>query len=377
MAESAVRLSNMPNPLKVVGQGLLSYHPGRGAYMPTITPLPDGTFIAAQHVGEGLGSPDNYIEILRSKDGSTWESGRTIHSSGHKISEWSYRAPKISVVPDGRLVMTASRFEKIDNLFDPDTEELANCEMVLTWSSDGGISWSDPQVLTVPLPPSRYTWNGAGSLEQLSSDRWMYPFETWKPIGHVGIPDQKAAALFSSDQGKTWEEYRVVADDPTGKVLWWDQMNSLLPDGRVYTMFWTHLYGTQDDLNNHYAVSENQGRTWSEPRPTNLRGQVCTPIPLADGRVAAIYNYRHDPQGIHVALTEDLETFDVENEVVVFDAGKEATLGNPETENFLATHMKIAFGKPGGTLLSDGTLMTYYWCTAGGVTHTRWVRLSV
>ena len=108
MAESAVRLSNMPDPLRVVDQGLLSYHPGRGAYMPTITPLPDGTFIAVQHVGEGLGSPDNYIEILRSKDGSTWENGRTIHSSGHKISEWSYRAPKISVVPDGRLVMTLS-----------------------------------------------------------------------------------------------------------------------------------------------------------------------------------------------------------------------------------------------------------------------------
>ena len=118
---------------------LLSYHPGRGAYMPTITPLPNGTFIAAQHVGEGLGSPDNYIEILRSKDGSTLESGRTIHSSGHKISEWSYRAPKISVVPDGRLVMTASRFEKIDNLFDPDTEELANCEMVLNWSLSFGF----------------------------------------------------------------------------------------------------------------------------------------------------------------------------------------------------------------------------------------------
>ena len=366
----------MPNTLRVVDQGLLSYQLGRGAYMPTITPLLEGTFIAVQHVGEGLGSPDNYIEILHSEDGYTWENGGPIHSSGHKITEWSYRGPKISLVPDGRLVMTASRFEKIDNLFDPDTEELANCEIVLIWSSDGGISWSDPQVVTVPLSPSRYTWNGAGSLAQLSPDRWMYPFETWKPIGHAGIPDQKAAALFSDDQGKTWEEYQVVADDSSGKVLWWDQMNSLLPDGRIYTMFWTHLYGTKDDLNNHYAVSEDQGRTWSEPKPTNLRGQVCTPIPLADGRVAAIYNYRHDPQGIHVALTEDLETFDVENEVVVFDAGKQATLGNPATENFLATHMKIAFGKPGGTLLSDGTLMTYFWCTSGGVTHTRWVRLS-
>ena len=43
----------------------------------------------------------------------------------------------------------------------------------------------------------------------------------------------------------------------------------------------------------------------------------------------AIYNFRHEPQGIHVAVTEDLERFDVEHEVVVFDAGSEATLGHP------------------------------------------------
>ena len=39
--------------------------------------------------------------------------------------------------------------------------------------------------------------------------------------------------------------------------------------------------------------------------------------------------------------------------------------------------MQIAFGKPGGVLLDDGTIMTYFWCTAGGITHTRWVRLRV
>ena len=152
-------------------------------------------------------------------------------------------------------------------------------------------------------------------------------------------------------------------------------MCSVLPDGRIYTLIWTHVYGTSNDLNNHWTVSDDQGRTWSDPRPTNLHGQVCTPIPLPDGRVAAIYNFRHEPQGIHVALTEDLETFDTENEVVVFDAGAEATLGAPESENFLAEHMQIAFGKPGGVLLDDGTIMTYFWCTVGGITHTRWVHL--
>ena len=66
-----------------------------------------------------------------------------------------------------------------------------------------------------------------------------------------------------------------------------------------------------------------------------------------------------------MALSEDLEQFDVRREVVVFDAGAEATLGEPETDNFLAEHMQIAFGKPGGIRLVDGDLsdvfLVYGW----------------
>jgi hypothetical protein len=363
--------------LEVVEQGILSRQAGRGAYMPFITPLSDGTLIACQHVGQGLGSSDNYIEILRSADGRNWVNEGPL---GGRIPDdgWAYRAPQIHQVPDGRLVMTATRFEAGEgDLFDPDSEALRRPEMLLFWSHDQGYTWSPPQVVAVDLPPERYTWNGAGTLLQLAWDRWMYPLETWKPHGYPGPPDQKAAAVFSSDQGRSWGEFTVVADDPTGALLWWDQMGAVLPDGRIYTLLWTHRYGTSEDLNNHWVISEDQGRSWSRPQPTNLRGQVCTPIPLPDGRVAAIYNFRHEPQGIRVALTEDLTHFDLEHEVVVFDAGKEATLGPPDHDNFLAQHQRIAFGKPGGVRLPGGDLLTYFWCTAAGITHTRWVRLRV
>ena len=364
--------------LKIVDQGIISRVAGRGAYMPVITPLPDGTFIASQHVGKELGSPDNHIEVLRSTDAKMWENQGSIHpGGGHPNDGWAYRGPKISVVPDGRLVMTSSRFVQRESLFDPESEASARCDMVVLWSEDGGDTWSEPEVVPVDLPRERYNWNGAGKLLQLAGDRWMYPLETWKPEESTAEPDQKAAAVFSSDQGKTWGEFTVVADDESGKILWWDQMCAIMPDGRIYTLIWTHKYGTSEDLNNHWTISEDQGRTWTEPVPTNLWGQVCTPIPLPDGRVAAIYNYRHEPQGIHVALTEDLSTFDTDNEVVVFDAGAEATLGDPDHPNFLAEHMLIGFGKPGGVLLPDGDLMTYFWCTSQGVTHTRWVRLKV
>ena len=362
--------------LKVIDEGILSREPGRGAYMPWITPLSGGTFIASQHVGEALGSPDNHIEILRSVDGGKmWTNEGSIHG-GLPGDGKAYRVPQISEVPGGRLVMTATRFDAGGDLFDAQTEALQRPEMLLFWSEDRGCTWSDPQVVPVDLPPEKYTWNGAGSLLQLAPDRWMYPLETWKPEGYEGPPDQKAAAVFSADQGRTWGELTVVADDPTGALLWWDQMCAVLPDGQIYTLLWTHKYGTSEDEANHWVVSEDQGRTWPKPRPTNLRGQVCTPIPLSDGRVAAIYNFRHEPEGIHVAITEDLSTFDLAGEAVVFDAGAEASLGVPEGENFLAEHMLIGFGKPVGVALANGELLVCFWCTSGGVTHTRWVRLA-
>ena len=365
--------------LKIIDTGIISREAGRGAFMPVITLLPNGSWIASQHVGEELGSPDNHIEVLRSSDGgATWANTGSVHPGGGLPDDgWCYRAPRISVVPDGRLVMEATRFEIGEKLFELETEALQRPEMLLFWSSNLGLTWSGPQVVPVDLPKDRYTWNGAGSLLQLSSDRWAYPLETWKPEGFEGPPDQKAGMVFSSDQGRTWGEFTVVADDPTGELLWWDQMQTVLPDGRIYTMIWTHRYGTSEDLVNHWTISEDQGKTWSKPRPTNLRGQVCSPVALPDGRVAAIYNFRHDPQGIHVSLTSDLENFDVENKVVVWDAGREATLGEPETDNFLAEHMKIAFGRPAGLLLPNGDLLTFFWCTSKEVTETRWVKVRV
>ena len=52
----------------IIDSGILSNEPGRGAFMPAITPLPDGALIACQHVGAGIGTPDNLIEVLRSND---------------------------------------------------------------------------------------------------------------------------------------------------------------------------------------------------------------------------------------------------------------------------------------------------------------------
>ena len=177
--------------LTLTDAGIIDHNPSHGAYMPTIVPLSDGSFIASQHVGSSLGANDCAIEILRSSDGKTWRNEGSIHGAEHPPDGFSYRGPRISVVADGRLVMTATRFEtttgvsKIGTaqsdaaqLFDPDSEALQRPEMLLYYSSDQGRTWSEPRIVPVDLPPDKYTCNGAGSLTQFAPDRWMYPLET-------------------------------------------------------------------------------------------------------------------------------------------------------------------------------------------------------
>ena len=43
----------------MLDEGALSHNPATGAFIPTVTPLNDGTFIAAQQVGAELGSRDH------------------------------------------------------------------------------------------------------------------------------------------------------------------------------------------------------------------------------------------------------------------------------------------------------------------------------
>ena len=133
--------------LRIIDNDIISHQSERGAYMPVITPLADGSFIACQHVGQGLGTPDNHIEVLRSTDGGmTWVNEGSIHPGGTPIDGWSYRGPMISGVPDGRLVMNATRFENEGGtLFDAESEALQRPEMLLFWSEDQGKTWSEPQ----------------------------------------------------------------------------------------------------------------------------------------------------------------------------------------------------------------------------------------
>ena len=363
----------------ILDEGVLSHNPQTGAFVPSVTPLRDGTFLGAQQVGSELASRDHHVEILRSEKGQDWTNEGEVDMGDGEGEPWAYHSAQIYEVSDGRLLLRASRYWHRDNPRQLEKPEpgAPRTGPVILWSDDGGRHWSAPQYVDVPLPCDEYTHHVMGNLIEIAEDRWMFPIQLNSPKHHYDGPNHHGAALlFSSDRGETFDEFAILAQDEDGVVEYHDQFGIALEDGRLYTMLWTVDTGANADLNNHWVISDDGGRSWSDPQPTNLRGQVCAPIRLPTGGIAAIYNYRHGPQGIHLARARDLSTFDTENELVVFRPGQETTTGRPKDEHFLSANEKIAFGRPNGVALADGTILTWFWCTIGGVTHTRWARIA-
>ncbi len=362
--------------LEIIDSGTIDHQPGRGAFFPVVGELGDGSLVCAQFVGDSLGGDEARMELLCSQDGASWTNTGLIEGGGLTQEEgYAYRSPQVFEGDDGSWVLRYNRFRFVSDIMFEDGGGEQPCDMLIARSTDRGETWSEPEIVPVDLPPERYAWHGIGLVLRFPSGRWLYPFETGKPIGAEEFPTLIAGASASADRGKTWNETTRVASDPHGQTFYYDQASCILSDDRAYTTLWTYAPETNEHLNNTFVISEDEGRTWSEPQETNLRGQCCVPMPLPDGRVAAIYNYRHEPQGVHVALSEDLINFDTDNEVVIFDAGDAATIKEARSDAALDMNMVIGFGRPFGMTLSNGDLYTAFWCTREGVTHTRWARL--
>ena len=361
--------------MRIVDSGIISRKKNIGAYKPTITPLEDGTWIACQDAGKTISDPDRIIETLISYDfGKNWQNNGSIHKNHSEKLDWSYSGSQIYQTSNNNLFMRANRGEpnKIE-IFDPKTKSTQSIELILYWSSDLGKSWSEPSVINIPeLPYDQFTRNSAGRILKINNDTYMYPLETGKPGDYEGELDQKAVILFSYDQGKSWKDFTVIADDPTGEHLYWDQTGTILNNGDIYVMFWVHNLNKFEDLTNHYVISKDMGKTWSKPQPTNIQGQACAPIALNDGSVATLYTKRHGKQGIYLAMTNDLKNYDIENEIQIFDAGDEAVLGTPIEGNVFSINLAQGFGRPGGTVLKNGQVLLYYWGTKNGIAQSMW-----
>lgn len=209
-----------------------------------------GTWFCVFRVGKGHVSPDGSIQVLSSPDGKEWTPIALVSSPTADL-----RDPKLSVTPDGKLMLLAA-----GALHQPASAK----HQTMVWFSDDGKEWSDP----VPVgDPNVWLWR-----------------VTWHKGAAYGVgystAGDKFIRLYRSQDGKKFETLvdRLAPDSyPNETSLIFDDNDTC------------HCLLRRDGSKNSalYGVAQPPYKEWTWKDLGTRMGGPCH-LRLPDGRVYAV-----------------------------------------------------------------------------------------
>jgi hypothetical protein len=248
--------------------------------------------------------------------------------------------------------------------------------VVVSRSEDYGRTWSEPASIETGTLSERFGVVSSPFL--VPGGDLCVPLEIRTPAGPQG-----QAAVFSSDQGRTFSEPQVLVVDEAAEVSHSDPRMTRLHDGTYLMHLWTYAYPTHDTLEVHESRSTD-GRTWSKAKPISIEGQICSPIEVSPDFILAASNHRAAPEGIQLWWSRDGGQTWNERPIQMWDVRKESVLGEPAPEHVAETAGQVwsdvpafSFGTPVLQRLPDGSILLTYYGTIGGVIHVRSCRFAV
>ena len=338
----------------------------RDSAFPQAVQLLNGDILCSFNVG---GGPNVHggTDWARSTDGGvTWQLEGTILPP--TTDPDTTNALKLSYFPEDEIIFAygSRSYRQPGEKFGEGRNEPVFCR-----STDGGHSWSPPQV--VPMPAACPLEISHGILP-LAAGRLLAPAATLPSQDRLG--DQVLLAI-SDDGGQTWHRHAVAFQDPNGKHGYFEQKFTEVDSDCVMGVCWTVTLGDVVDLPDSFVLSHDGGVTWSPPHSTGIQGQTMTPIPLGGDRLLVLYNRRYGEQAIMMCLvTYDDEGWTLHHEDILYDAG--TTRQRPEDiDSGVEELYSFMFGFPTAIRLQDGTYLATHWCQEDGPFGVRWTKLRV
>ena len=372
--------------IRVLGEGPIYRNPNPGygsvgGFFSNLVQLSDQEILCTYNRGGGMYATDLAFHSARSIDGGgSWPEHSVVHDPATDDVVYSYHDPMLAQLNDGSLVITSFRVDRSDPdrpMFNEATGGICEYELVVLRSSDRGRSWSRPEPMVVPedliVTPS------SGVIE-LEDGRWFLPFDRWHAFDSPQPYRPQGVGLFSNDQARTWSDPVVIADTDSADKGFWHGQVLRMNDKSLFTMFWTALMKSDiESLPLHCCRGSSDATRWAEPEATTVPGQTNHAVDLGRGHMLNVHTRRDGPQPgfFAVASSDEGRTWDLENQVCLWDATGRDKLGVEAPETYPRSHDTIAFGAPRAIRLADGDVLATFWCTEMSVTHVRFVRLSV
>lgn len=357
--------------MKIIDRGLVfdaSAAPGheRCSAFTSLIRLADGKLICGFKCGpEKMCATDRMVLMRSADDGRTWSRQFDGFDTTFDGTPGSYSGGYICEAEPGRLLISLHWIDRSDPalpLSNPETAGVLPMKYLLAESRDAGRSWSAPREVSLAPHPGT---NPTGAIVRLHNGQLMLSYESWKEWDAVE-GKQSANVKLSADGGATWGEPVTMASDPTQQFYYWDNRVTVQPGtGRPLAALWTHEAPRGIDAPIHLVRGEPDGKRWSVPQPTPIRGQVAAPLFLDEHRLLLVYVHRHDPPSMRAVLSDDAgRTWRLDEEIVLHESGQTKQAGMDRSRNeaeYWDDMTRWTFGHPKAVRLDDGSILVAFY----------------
>ena len=174
----------------------------------------------------------------------------------------------------------------------------------------------------------------------------------------------------------TGEPFQAGFQDETGRIFNWDLRCGVNKNGTITSFAWTYDSAKKTFLNIHQRISNDEGKTWSQPKDLNISDQPSHPALLKDGKVVLAWVDRFKNQSIKVRVSDNLNAhFDEISEVTIFNQ-KKIKQNNKELGVLLADMNIWSFGLPYADVLQSGKVLVFYYAGNDKKMDLHWIRLK-
>ena len=337
--------------------------------------LPDGTLLASMQLGEAFEAVNCTSYTAKSTDnGVTWSMPEPMFDKSCEEYPLSDSC-KITWTGD-RVTAFGMQYHRRDMALpigNAQTGGVLESDVFYSESFDNGRTWSERR--TIPMDWGMHT-EATAPITVAADGSYVSPvtvFPAWD--GSLSHP-LCGKLLVSRDAGKTWDQSATCMQFDQPDVTCYEQRACRLDSGDLINIGWNENIRSEQRPHNHYTVSNDNGRTFSEPRDTGVQGQASSVMALPNERLLALHAIRRDTDrpGIYGFVID----FSHKN----WDVAERFLLWEPQQQ--LRPHKGLAdifayvrFGQPSAIQLSDNELLMTHWACEEGQYKTFTTRIRL
>ncbi len=293
---------------------------------PSVCKLYSGELVCVFYLGTGNVSPDGHIAAVRSSDeGRSWSLPEIIIDT-----PLDDRDPSIMQTKTGRVIVTFFVYDG-----NKDSREARTSPRVhWAYSDDNARTFCKPLPLEID-----WLWTATSDeVLELPDGTLVMPIYGRKR-GDIG---DRAAVVFSKDNGQTWGNEATIAYDSSGRVDFQEPALVRLPSGKIICSLRT----TNAGFHAYQCESTDGGITWSDPRDTFLHGHAAGLLYHSSGLVFQAYRSWSEKWKVR---------------------GVAGIFAHPDkpwdpTREFDITVVRGDVGYPSSVELLDGSIFCVYYC---------------